>query len=122
MNKYKAIRCELDGFSFPSQGERDCYQMLKFMQQAGEISKIELQVKSPLVAGISHRTDFRVFDKKLAESVYIEFKGHEDQHWKDIKKLWHVFGPGILRIYKGQGMRISMIEEILPDNLKRENQ
>lgn len=88
--------------------------MLKLLEKAGEIDTIECQVTSPLTAGISHKTDFKVFDLKLGEPVWIEYKGFVDQRWRDIKKLWMIYGPGRLKIYQGYGLRMTCIEEIIP--------
>lgn len=89
--------------------------MLLQMQKAGEISTIECQVTTRLTAGITHKTDFKVYDLRLNEPVWVEYKGIEDQRWRDIKKLWRVYGPGRLRIYKGSGLRIKLVEEVIPD-------
>jgi len=110
MNKYRAIRTN----GFTSKGEHDCYQMLKLREKAGEITDIECQVTSELTAGITHKTDFKVWDRTIHEFVFIEFKGFEDHRWLLIKKLWKVYGPGRLQIYKGKGLRMILVEEIIP--------
>lgn len=116
-SKYNAKRCTYDNHNFASQGERDCYHLLKLMERAGEIKDIECQVTTPLIAGITHKTDFRVWDNRLSEHVWYEYKGFEDQRWRDIRKLWSYCGPGILRVIKGRGLRMAVSEEILPENM-----
>jgi hypothetical protein len=116
MNKYHAKRSEADGRSFHSQAERDCYQYLKLLERAGEIDSIECQVTTPLTAGITHKTDFKYWDCKLGETVWGEYKGFEDQRWRDIRKLWKFYGPGRLRVYRGRGTRITLAEEIIPES------
>jgi hypothetical protein len=113
-NKYGAVSVQFAGRSFHSKGERDCYQMLLLMEKAGEIDSIECQVSTPLTAGITHKTDFKVWDLKLGETVWIEYKGFIDQRWRDIKKLWSVYGPGRLKVYGGYGLRMKLLDEIIP--------
>lgn len=115
MNKFGAICSKSSGGrSFASKGERDCYEYFKLLERAGELDSIECQVTSQLTAGITHRTDFKYFDLKLGESIWAEYKGLEDQRWRDIKKLWKFYGPGRLRIYGGYGTRIRVTDEIIP--------
>lgn len=116
-NKYNAVRSEYAGRSFASQGERDCFLLLKLYERAGEIKDIECQVNTPLIAGITHRTDFKYYDIKRDCPIWAEYKGFEDQRWRDIRKLWKHSGPGILRVYKGSGTRISCSEEIIPESI-----
>jgi hypothetical protein len=114
-NKFNAERSEADGRSFHSKGERDCYLMLKLMVQAGEYRDIECQVSTQFpIAGLTHKTDFKVWDIKRNEPLWIEYKGFEDQRWRDIKKIWKHCGPGRLKVYKGYGLRMVLIEEIIP--------
>lgn len=117
-NKYGAIRVQAHGRSFASKGERDCYQMLLLMEKAGEIDSIECQVTTHLTAGITHKTDFKVWDLKLGENVWVEYKGFECDRWRIIKKLWKEFGPGRLQVYKGYGLKMKMTDEIIPEKKK----
>lgn len=117
-NKYNAQRMHYAGRSFASKGERDCFCMLQLMERAGEIDSIECQVTSHLTAGITHKTDFKYWDLKRGETVWAEYKGMEDARWRIIRKLWHMHGPGRLRIYKGYGLRVTCTEEIIPDKVK----
>jgi hypothetical protein len=48
-NKYGAIRTELDGRVFDSKAEARRYAQLMAMQQAGQISDLQMQVKIPLL-------------------------------------------------------------------------
>ncbi len=91
--------------------------MLKMREKAQELDSIECQVTTPLTAGITHKTDFTCFDIKLGEKVWVEYKGFEDQRWRDIRKLWKFYGPGRLRVYKGYGLRVTLSEEIIPDSI-----
>lgn len=114
-NKFNAVRVHHAGRSFHSKGERDCYEYLKMLERNGEIEQIECQVTTPLTAGITHKTDFKCFDLRRNEPLWVEYKGMSDQRWRDIKKLWRFYGPGRLRIYAGYGMRMKLVEEIIPE-------
>lgn len=114
-NKYGAIRSRTsDGRMVASKGERDCYEYLKLLARSGEIDSLECQVSTPLAAGIKHKTDFKYWNLKKGETEWAEYKGFEDQRWRDIKKLWKHFGPGRLIVYGGYGTRIRIIETIIP--------
>jgi hypothetical protein len=116
MTKYHAVRSASScGRSFASKGERDCFEMLKLLERAGKIDTIECQVTTPLTGGINHKTDFRYWDLKESEHVWVEYKGFIDQRWRDIKKLWRLFGPGRLKVYGGYGLKMKLMDEIIPE-------
>jgi hypothetical protein len=48
-NKYSAVKTEIDGHVFPSKAEARRYVDLKRLQDAGEITDLELQPKFPLI-------------------------------------------------------------------------
>ena len=48
VNKYRAIKTELDGITFDSRREASRYAELKMMQQQGVIERLELQPVYPL--------------------------------------------------------------------------
>jgi hypothetical protein len=115
-NKYHAKRAEWDGRSFHSQGERDCYQYLRLLEQAREISRLECQVSIRL--GPRNRRwvlDFKYFDEKLGDYVYADFKGFETDRWHHLIDLWILYGPTPLRVYKGRGLNMTIAEEIIPN-------
>jgi Protein of unknown function (DUF1064) len=103
-----------DGYSFASKGERNCYEVLKLMEKSGEIKILQTQAQVELLPGINYKADFKIFDNKDQEIVWIEFKGFETEVWKLKRKLWKFFGPGRLRVYKGYGLRITQTEELIP--------
>lgn len=118
--KYGAIRSESsDGRSFASKGERDCYAYLRLLERDGKLDLIECQVTTQLTAGITHKTDFKCFDLVKGETIWVEYKGFVDQRWRDIRKLWAHFGPGPLRVYGGYGLRMKLMDEIIPVNYVR---
>lgn len=49
MNKYSAIKTEVDGIVFASKKEARRYQELKLLQKAKKIHMLELQPKFPIV-------------------------------------------------------------------------
>jgi hypothetical protein len=114
-NKFNAKPCVIDGIPFPSTAEGDCYLMLKLLVQAGEYRDLQCHVLTKFpIAGLTHKTDFKVWDVKRDEPLWIEYKGMEDQRWRDIKKIWRHCGPGRLKVYKGYGLRMQLVEEIIP--------
>jgi hypothetical protein len=50
----------------------------------------------------------------LSKEVWVEFKGFETAVWKIKKRLWKHYGPGILRVYKGNEKTIALVEEVIP--------
>lgn len=63
-SKYRAVKTEIDGIIFDSKKEARHYSELKLLQNAGIISKIELQIKFPIeVCGkkiCSYICDFQI--------------------------------------------------------------
>jgi hypothetical protein len=61
-SKYGAIKTEVDGITFASRAEANRYSELKLLEAAGEISRLELQPKYPLVVNgvkvAEYRGDF----------------------------------------------------------------
>ena len=64
VNKYGAVRTEVDGFVFASRAEARRYGELKLMEQAGEISELALQVTYSLDVNGVHVCDY------VADFVY----------------------------------------------------
>lgn len=112
-NPYGRKRVEKAGLSFDSKAESKLHDELLLQEKAGEIEILKLQDRVHLVAGIHLIVDFKVFDKKLNQEVWIEMKGFETPEWRIKKRLWKVFGPGLLKVYYG-----SKVEEIFPKEAK----
>lgn len=114
-NKYRAVKCELDGHTFASKGEKGCYSMLKLMELAGEIKILSLQDKVYLThAKILYKPDFKIMDLVANKVVWVEFKGKETASWGIKRRLWKFYGPGPLRVFKATGSRLFLDEEIIP--------
>ena len=75
MNKYKAKKTIVDGITFDSAKEARRYSELKLLERAGEITRLELQPKFPIIVnGVYcgfYRADFGYFegDKRVIEDV-----------------------------------------------------
>lgn len=106
------------GRRFDSKLERDTYGLLLLEERNGEINQIEQQFTVCLSqANISYRVDFRVFDVKLNEHVFVEAKGFVTEAWLLKVKLWHVYGPGRLRVYVAGKPWPYCSKEIIPTRL-----
>jgi len=96
MNKYNAVRTEVDGILFHSKGEARRYGELKMLERAGEISDLELQPEFVLLDGfvrdgkriqaIKYRADFKYVEDDIV--VIEDFKGKETAEFKIKRKLF----------------------------------
>lgn len=115
VGKYKAKRVSHAGLSFASKGEGGLYDYLKLLELNGEIRDIEPQSYVYLTdARIGMIPDFKVFDVKIEGPAWYEYKGFETPEYRLKRKLWTVYGPGPLRVFKGYGQSLKMVEEIYP--------
>lgn len=115
-SKFSAKRVTTeDGASFPSRLEARRWGQLTQLQAAGMLANLRRQPKVLLTAaGIVYHPDF-VYTE-AGRTVYEETKGFETADWIIKKKLWRVYGPGVLRVMKSAGRSggIHMAEEIHP--------
>lgn len=96
MNKYNAVRTEVDGILFHSKGEARRYGELKMLERAGEISDLELQPQFVLldaferdgkrIQAIKYRADFKYIEGDIV--VIEDFKGKETAEFKIKRKLF----------------------------------
>ena len=90
MTKYGARRTEVDGHSFASQREANRYGELRLLEQAGEISGLELQPKFPLIVNgqkvATYIGDFRYMDATGAVVVE-DAKGVRTPLYRHKKRL-----------------------------------
>lgn len=113
--KYRNRRVEFSGRSFASGLERDLYAHLRLLEKGGEVSDIKCQPHVFLTdARIEMIPDYSATCLRVNELVYWEAKGFETDVWRIKRKLWTVYGPGRLRVYKGRGGVVNMFEEIIP--------
>lgn len=79
MNKYGAIRTEVDGHKFDSRAEARRYGELVLMQRAGEISDLELQPSYDLVVNgrkvARYVADFRYRTVPGGQTIIEDVKG-----------------------------------------------
>lgn len=114
--KYGNKKVERDGKTFASGFEGDLYSYLSFLVKAGELSGLRSQVNVRLTrAEILMIPDFAAIETKTGKLIYFEAKGFETDVWRIKKRLWKVYGPAPLRIYKGSvGKTLKLVEEIIP--------
>ncbi|MGD9714830.1 MAG: DUF1064 domain-containing protein [Thermomicrobiales bacterium] len=89
-SKYKAVRTTLDGITFASKREAERYATLKLLEKAGDITKLELQPRYPLVVNDqlvgNYVADFRYRDEQ-GNTVVEDAKGVKTPVYKLKKKL-----------------------------------
>ncbi len=100
---------------FASKLEARVYFHLKFKEDHGLIRDLKLQPSvSMSLAGIKCRPDF-VYLTQDGSIAYAEAKGCETDRWRVVKKLWRVYGPGTLEVYKASRRGVYLAETIVPD-------
>lgn len=100
---------------FASKLEHAVYLILKLRERAGEIELLMTQSRVQLSdAKIVYIPDFKCKLIETGEVFWVEAKGHETPEWKLKKRLWQVYGPGRLEIWKGTHVRPRFSENIVP--------
>lgn len=94
-HKYKAVRTEIDGHSFPSKAEAKRYTELKFLKLSGQIKDFELQPVFILHAGIKYIADFRVVYQDGHEEIE-DVKGIETDVFRIKEKLFRADYPDVI--------------------------
>lgn len=103
------------GFSFASQLEAALYDILVQRKADGEIDDIQLQPQVRLTrAGILMKPDFRATCTATGKELYFEAKGFETDIWRLKRRLWEVYGPGPLEVWKGSAKRPRLVEVVGP--------
>jgi hypothetical protein len=114
-NKYGAKRTEIQGRSFMSGGEADCFRWLELREKSGEIKNLQTQVSVRLTkAELRWVLDFTWEDPRTGETIFADFKGAITERWRILEKLWPHYGPGRLQVISGSGMRMRVAKEIIP--------
>ena len=106
MNKYSAMKCEIDGVVFDSRREARRYQELKLLLRAGEIQDLELQPEYVLqpkykkngrtVRAIKYKADFRYYDNNRKTWIVEDVKGHKTKVYRIKKKLLEYQHPDVV--------------------------
>lgn len=65
-------------------------------------------------ARINYIADFSAFELATGNIIFFEAKGVETPSWRIKRRLWEFYGPGELRIYKGNHVRPFLFETIVP--------
>ena len=83
-NKYNNRKTTVDGIKFDSIREAERYQELKLLEEAGEISHLELQpvvvlqdkfiYQGKTIRAITYRGDFAYFDRRVNRGVIEDVK------------------------------------------------
>lgn len=112
-HKYKAVKTEAYGQSFPSKMEGAVYCILLWRQKAGEIAAIERQQAIVLTPSISWKVDFKCTRPDESKFV-VEAKGYEDRDYSLKRRLWKDFGKFDLEVWKGDYRKPFLHEIIKP--------
>lgn len=97
-NKYNNHKTIVDGIKFDSIREAERYQELKLLEEAGEISHLELQpvvvlqdkfiYQGKTIRAITYRGYFAYFDRRVNRGVIEDVKGVETDVFKIKKKMF----------------------------------
>lgn len=114
--KYKSRRCEIDGHSFDSEAEGECYSMLRLLERNGTIKILELQPKVYMTAArILYKPDFLIDEG--GKRVYIDVKGMKTTAFAIKLRLWRYYGDGTLRLVRKNGFGFDKIKEVTATGL-----
>lgn len=103
------------GHSHRSKLEGAVCQMLQLREKAGELEIVQAEDHVYLtLARVLYVPDFKCRDTKTGEFIWIEAKGFASDRWPTIRKLWKVYGPGVLEIWKGTYRNPMLTETIIP--------
>lgn len=96
MNKYRAIKTEVDGIVFDSKAEARRYSELKMLERLGEIQSLELQPAFKVTINgkniCTYKADFAYFTDR--ERVVEDVKGFKTPIYRLKKKLVEASFPG----------------------------
>ena len=85
-HKFGAVPQVVDGIHFASTKEARRYQVLKSMEQQGQISELKLQPKFELVWKCKYKADFEYIDE-YGNTVIEDEKGYQTREYKRKRKL-----------------------------------
>ena len=92
-SKYAAVRTEVEGLVFASKREAECYRQLKRLQDAGDISELQLQVPFAMkVNGVTICRYFADFQFRCNGRLRVmDAKGFRTAVYKLKKKMMLAF-------------------------------
>lgn len=118
-NKYNPESTKIDGHFCASKLEASVGQILHLREKAKVINDIRYQVQTWLTdARIGWKVDFSFWERSDEQRVYCEAKGIETSDYRIKLKLWRVYGPGPLEIWKGTYQNPQLVEVIYPRQVK----
>lgn len=98
--KYKNVKTERDGYSFPSKLEANVYDILKIREKSDELKIVRTQATVRLSdAKIIYMPDFECVNSETGEIFFVEAKGVETDVWLLKLRLYRVYGPAPLEIW-----------------------
>ena len=98
--------------AYDSQLERDYHRELALLEKAGEVTDVRQWPSVELLPGIRYKPDFYFVDAD-GRSIWVDCKGVMGQRYNLIKKIWKLFGPGVLlEVHRGTGFRKWICKEI----------
>jgi hypothetical protein len=103
-NKHKAVRINDGGRCWDSGAEHAHWQELKLREAAHDITGLEIQPKVDLVLW-NYKPDFSYVETKTGRRVWVDVKGKSDREWSRTKRVWGLFGPGVLLEVKRAGRK-----------------
>lgn len=103
------------GHSFASKFEAQIFDHLRMLELGGELQDLKCQPHVFLTdARIEMIPDFTAIEIKSGRRIYFEAKGFETSDWRIKLKLWGVYGPAPLRIYKMVRGGFMMTDCVIP--------
>ena len=110
----KRMTCDL-GHSHRSKLEGAVCAILQWREKAGELTIVQAEDHIYLSrARIHYIADFKCLDSKTQEFFWVEAKGFANDKWPIKLKLYRVYGPGRLEIWKGSHTRPVLDEVVTP--------
>lgn len=117
-NQTKLPPCKY-GYKHRSMLELAVCEQVWLREQAKELQHIRHEV-SVYLSEARHRyiADFKVLDLKTGQEKFIEAKGYEGGRWKDSLRLYRVYGPAPLEIWKGHWRHPVHTETVIPKQIE----
>ena len=117
-NKFKNQKTQWAGHWHDSKAEAALHTLLSLRERGGEIRDLAHHPGTVFLtdARVQYRPDFRWTNAATGETEYGEFKGFETPEWRIKRRLWSVYGPGKLYIWRGSVSRLTLDEVITPKN------
>lgn len=117
--KYKNKKIRTPGHWFDSKLEQAVFELLKLREKAGEIKNLKHHGSRVFlsIAAIEMRPDFEWQEQNEAGAwipAFGEAKGLETSDYRIKRKLWSVYGPGRLYVYKGNSRAVKLFEIVKP--------